>query len=99
MRPQDRIRKQLRGYRLDDVFAYPGAHQVAIEPDVVMITDRDYCDTGLAELYNLMQTRSRHLDAADVDDDGFRRPCGAKISNRAGNTAAPDGGVGKREMR
>ena len=67
-----RFQKQLRGHRLDDVFADPGIYQVAIEANVVSVTDRNYCDTGLAKLGELMHPRSRHLDTADIDNDDLR---------------------------
>ena len=70
---RQRIRKQLRGQRLDDVFSGAGVYEVAIEADVVTVTDDDDSYTGFAKLDEVIHPRSRHLDSADVGDDRFGR--------------------------
>src|ERR1700737_5498883 len=85
-----RTRQKLRVQRLDDVFSNPCAEQVAIEADLVAITDGNDGNAGLAHLGKGMDLRYRKLYAADVDDQNVGRPLGAKGFHGLSNAAAAD---------
>ena len=85
-----RVRDELRGQRFDDVIVEPGLYQIAIEPNVIAVADRDHHNAGFADLGKFVNIRYRQVDAADIDEQDVGRPLKAEGFDRFRNPAAHD---------
>ena len=96
---QQRFLHQRRRDRLDQIVADAVVDQVAEQPDIVTVADRDHRHARLAHLGQLVHRGERQIDTGEVDHQQARRALLAQKTGRLADAALVDRGIGDRELR
>src|SRR4029077_10969762 len=89
-----RAHHQLRHQRLEEILDDAGVLELAIETDVVAVTDHEYAGIGVAHVGKVLQRLDGIVNLADVHDQEARGGAVRKLLDGDLNVTAHDHAVG-----